>query len=65
MVDTLRNLVNPFLNVWNNLTTDPVLTELKRFPSGTSLGNDYVSKSMYAAEKNFSLETERLTAKLY
>jgi hypothetical protein len=42
-----------------------VLSELKRFSSGTSLGSDYTSKAMYASEKNFNNETDLVTSKLY
>lgn len=65
MVDTLRSIVFPFLDLWNLMTTDSTLTELKAYTAGTSAGNDYVSKSMYALEKNFNRDTEKLTAKLY
>lgn len=50
MVDTLKIVLNPFVDVWNKLTVDPILTELKANPSGTSVGSDYMSKSMDSVE---------------
>lgn len=29
MVDTLKSIVFPFLDVWNMLTVDPILSKLK------------------------------------
>ncbi len=41
------------IELWNDLTVNPLIKNLKEFRGGNSLGNDYTSKMMYASEKQF------------